>query len=398
MKIAIVADVLINSGGGLHMAMTAFNNFRKINNPNFEIVFVSTNKDLSVLLSKKLNLKTTLFDKNDILNKILLKLHNFSFVNYLSIKYDFHNIFEKFLKKNKIDLIFFLSPSSLVSLCDKTNFIYTIWEFQHKFTPFFPEYKSNSIENKDALNDFAIKKAFKLILGNNTDLNNFSKIYNVNPERLRTLMFPSYLTQIKNENNLDQIDFEFQEKINKKKFLFYPAQFWAHKNHEYIINSFEKIDDKNLYCIFTGIDKGNLNFIKKLIDKKKLNEKFIIFNYLSNEKIQYLYNKCYAVLFPSYVGSHSFPLFEGFYYKKPVIYNKYTIDEDLKNMVFQIDIEDKNDLNNILKSFISNKSGIINKVDKAKTYFEEKFNTKAIQDNIEKVLIEYEKFQKKWKD
>ena len=115
---------------------------------------------------------------------------------------------------------------------------------------FFPEYKSNSIKNKDALNDFAIKKAFKLILGNNTDLNNFSKIYNVNAERLRTLMFPSYLTQIKNENNLDQIDFEFQEKINKKKFLFYPAQFWAHKNHEYIINSFEKIDDKNLYCIY----------------------------------------------------------------------------------------------------------------------------------------------------
>ena len=67
-------------------------------------------------------------------------------------------------------------------------------------------------------------------------------------------------------------------------------------------------------------------------------------------------------------------------------------------MIFQIDIEDKNDLNNILKSFISNKSGTINKVDKAKTYFEEKFNAKAIQDNIEKVLIEYEKFQKKWKD
>ena len=98
------------------------------------------------------------------------------------------------------------------------------------------------------------------------------------------------------------------------------------------------------------------------------------------------------------MGSHSFPLFEGFYYKKPVIYNKYTIDEDLKNMVFQIDIEDKNDLNNILKSFISNKSEIISRVDKAKNYFEEKFNTKAIQDNIEKVLIEYEKFQKKWKD
>ena len=33
--------------------------------PNFEIVFVSTNKDLSVLLNKKLDLKTILFDKND---------------------------------------------------------------------------------------------------------------------------------------------------------------------------------------------------------------------------------------------------------------------------------------------------------------------------------------------
>ena len=32
MKVAVVSDVLVNSGGGLHMAMTAFSNFKKIKN------------------------------------------------------------------------------------------------------------------------------------------------------------------------------------------------------------------------------------------------------------------------------------------------------------------------------------------------------------------------------
>tara|TARA_B100000795_G_C22786198_1_gene434737 strand:- start:86 stop:1279 length:1194 start_codon:yes stop_codon:yes gene_type:complete len=396
MKIAVVSDVLVNSGGGLHMAMTAFLNFKKIKNAKLEIKFICTNKALHKKLKSELNLSSLLFDKQNLFNKISLKFNKLNFVKYINTKFSLNNLFESFLKKNDIDLVFFLSPSSLVLLCDSTNFVYTIWEFQHKFTPFFPEYKSNSIENKDNLNEFAIKKAYKLILGNNTDLSNFSQMYNVRTERLKTLMFPSYLTKLNKEITLNEFK-EFNEFIDNKKYIFYPAQFWAHKNHQYIIDAFEKIKDKNLYCVFTGIDKGNLSFIKKYIHKKNIKDRFIIFNYLEDEKIKFLYKKCHAIIFPSYVGSHSFPLFEGFFYKKPVIYNKYTIDENLSDKIFKLDIEDINDLERILIDLDMNKNKTDIKIDSANKYFFEQFKESKIQNDIENILLGYEKFSKKWK-
>lgn len=398
MKIAVVSDVLINSGGGLHMAMTAFNNFKKISNPKFEIKFICTSKDLFKKLKAELNIEPLLFDKQNLFNKMLLKLNGFNLIKYINNKFSLNNLFEIFLKKNDIDLVFFLSPSSLVLFCNNTNFVYTIWEFQHKFTPFFPEYKSNSIQIKDNLNEFAIKKAYKLILGNNTDLYNFSQIYNVRLERLQTLMFPSYLTTHIKEQEINDGEFpEYNKLINNKKFIFYPAQFWAHKNHQYVIDAFSKIKDKSLFCVFTGIDKGNLNFIKKYIENKNLKDQFIIFNYLDDEKIKFLYKKCFAVVFPSYVGSHSFPLFEGFFYRKPVIYNKYTIDKELSDKVFKLDIEDPSNLKKIIDELFINKKETDYKIDLAQNYFSEKFKDIKIQKEIENILLGYEKFSNKWK-
>jgi len=177
-----------------------------------------------------------------------------------------------------------------------------------------------------------------------------------------------------------------------------PNQFWAHKNHQYIIDAFTKIKDKNLHCVFTGIDKGNLSFIKKYINKKNIKDRFTIFNYLEDEKIKFLYKKCHAIIFPSYVGSHSFPLFEGFFYKKPVIYNKYTIDKDLSDKVFNLDIEDTNDLAKILEDLDTNKKYTEDKIDVAQKYFFEEFKESKIQKDIEDILLGYEKFSKKWKN
>ena len=123
MKIAVVSDVLVNSGGGLHMAMTAFLNFKKIKNAKLEIKFICTNKALHKKLKSELNLSSLLFDKQNLFNKISLKFNKLNFVKYINTKFSLNNLFESFLKKNDIDLVFFLSPSSLVLLCDSTNFV-----------------------------------------------------------------------------------------------------------------------------------------------------------------------------------------------------------------------------------------------------------------------------------
>ena len=55
---------------------------------------------------------------------------------------------------------------------------------------------------------------------------------------------------------------------NNKIIIFYPAQFWAHKNHKYIIDAAEILKNENntkYLFVFCGGNKGNFKYIKDLI-------------------------------------------------------------------------------------------------------------------------------------
>ena len=52
---------------------------------------------------------------------------------------------------------------------------------------------------------------------------------------------------------------------SNKKIIFYPAQFWAHKNHKYIIDAAEILKKKiiqNIYLFFVEAIKEILNILK----------------------------------------------------------------------------------------------------------------------------------------
>ena len=63
-------------------------------------------------------------------------------------------------------------------------------------------------------------------------------------------------------------------RFNKKtKYLFYPAQYWAHKNHIYILKALKILKSEEIAdvgAIFTGSDKGNLSFLKEYAFKNDL--------------------------------------------------------------------------------------------------------------------------------
>ena len=79
------------------------------------------------------------------------------------------NPFENKLINNDIELLFFLSPSSFVRFCEKINFVYNIWEVQHRSIPYFPEYSDkkysqSTYELREESYEFAVKRAFKIIV------------------------------------------------------------------------------------------------------------------------------------------------------------------------------------------------------------------------------------------
>ncbi len=396
MKIAVISDSKENSGGSLHVTLSAAKSLQLFNIPNLDLDFVVTQKSVFKILKKSHKGKIKLLDENNFTFKISSFLYRNIFFKKIYHKFSLDNYFETFVKKNKYDLVFFITPSSLLLLCNKVNFIYSIWEFAHKEHPSLPEYSENTVTNKDNYYNYACKHAFKIILFNEKSKKDFHKYYLVDKSKLETFFFSPLITNIPIKNNS-----EIDKLINNKKYIFYPAQFWPHKNHIYLLEAlkrYNKNKKEKVFLIFTGHDKGNLTFLKNKINNLGIAKEVFIFNYLDDEEICYLYKNCFAVAFPSLVGSQSLPLFESFFFQKPIMYNEKILDVFYKDSTLALNVDDYQNLGINIEKIINNPQLIDDITKKGLEIYKASLDENIVQEKLSKIFKNYQEYQNLWKN
>ena len=140
-----------------------------------------------------------------------------------------------------------------------------------------------------------------------------------------------------NPTCLDSIP-EIIQKQNIKNFIFYPAQFWKHKNHINLIKSLNLLKNHNVnipYLVCSGKDYGTLSECKKLA--KKLKVKFLYVGFLTHKELIWCYRNSLNTISSSYHESSCLTLKEA-------------IACGVKSISFS-DIEANNDLNYLPNSF-----------------------------------------------
>jgi hypothetical protein len=346
-NLGVILDIKLDSGGALHMTQShlyLLEKLKKKNKKNLNIFLIATNKKLSIFLKKNYNFKVFLYEKNLFFIRLLNYLYKKLFNLFLM---DSH--LEFFLKQKKINLVYFSSPSYLVLLFKNLSFIYTVFDLIDKKLEHLSEHDKSVVNVRNKSYKHASKYAKKIFITNDLRRKNFISQYQCNPSKIFTIQFEPNICLEKTRSKKIEIKFP-NKKI--KKFMFYPAQYWSHKNHSYIIKAMKKFNSKkleNIGCVFTGFDKGNLNYLKKISKKEGVSSKIIFFDYLANKELVYLYKKCLCVLFPSLIGFDSFPLYESFFFKKIIIYNKYSIDHRFKENIIPLDIKNYSDLEKKIK-------------------------------------------------
>ena len=221
-------------------------------------------------------------------------------------------------------MIFFITPSNLAYDLYKLNYIYTIWDLCHLDNPEFPEIRlNNQFEIREKLYSKVLKKSSFIITDCKENKKKIVKNYLVNRKKIITIPFePS--SKLTLEKNLEFESNLLKEKFNKKtKYLFYPAQYWAHKNHIYILKALKilKSEEKlDVGAIFTGSDKGNLSFLKEYAFKNDLINDVIFLDFVSDNDISRIYQHAFALVMPSYFGPSNLPPLEAFNFSLPVIY------------------------------------------------------------------------------
>ena len=314
-KIGLYLSAGPHSGGSFQYCLAVVKSLKFLDKKKYRIITFITNKIWRKYLPKEFVVIE--IKKNNKVDKYLnyLKFIIFSkklykyFCNLLSRKINL-------LNRHKCDLIIFPAQEEFSSKIF-TKSISVIHDLMHRYEPQFKEYSYIEKLRRDFLYKKICNNSFAVLVDSEIGKKHVIESYKIDKKKIFICQFevPEYLKLSKITNIFKKYN------VPKKKFIFYPAQFWQHKNHINLIRAFslfrEKITNVNLVLI--GVDKNNLSEIKKEIYKFNLEKSVFILGYVKNKDIFSFYKKASLLSYVTYCGPTNIPPLEAMYTGCPMI-------------------------------------------------------------------------------
>lgn len=224
----------------------------------------------------------------------------------------------KKMVENNISVIWY--PTQSVNF---TNWPYiaTVWDLQHRIQPYFPEVSLNGEWEKreDNFRKVLHKAAF-IITGAEAGKKEIMNYYNISEDRIWKIPHPTPAFCIAKSTEVKS-DIVLKKFGISKPYLFYPAQFWAHKNHVTLLKVLAVLKKKgiDIQLVFCGSDKGNKNHILNIINKLGLEEDVKLLGFIDKSELKVLYGEAEALVYASTFGPENLPPLEAMALDCPVI-------------------------------------------------------------------------------
>ena len=376
LNVAVVFEGELNVGGGFQTQLSTRLSLIKEERYNFiAVVFSLQNKTLL----EKHGIKA-IFLKINLLQKICRQIFRSNIFSKFNRHLKLKTFFEKRLDGEKIDLVYFLSPSALALDLVTHNYIFTIWDLSHRDTPEFPEVNHwREFESREILYNNAPKKAIAVLTDSELGKSNAIRRYGLDKERVFSA---SFAPSVNVKSNI-YIDVKNKYKIDGD-YIYYPAQFWSHKNHIYILDALAilKKQDIKISVIFSGSDKGNLQYVLNYAKNIGIEELVKYIGFAPNEEIYHLYKQSFALVMPSYFGPTNIPPLEAFSIGTPVFYSDLDgLREQVGDAAVLCDLNNPEDLANklIIMSDTSKRIEMIEKGFKRLDFLQ--------KNSVEKILV-----------
>ncbi len=249
---------------------------------------------------------------------------------------------EKIIKTHEIEMLWFVSLDYIPA---NIPYIVTILDVQHLLQPWFPEVNLIGISASRHQNYAKmLRSASVIITSTEVGKKEVEFFYQVPAQNIKVVPFatpsfalnadqnpeisatsPEAFSEVFSEVFSDLPEFRSSNfcssDLFSKGFLFYPAQFWAHKNHVGLLLAVKNLRDQynlNFPLVFAGSNKGNLEFIKQKVAELRLEQVYFL-GFVSQDQLIWLYRYAFALVFPTFFGPDNLPPLEAFALGCPVI-------------------------------------------------------------------------------
>ena len=344
-RIVIYLSMTPDAGGKYQYTLTILNGLASLDRQEYEIFAVYKNvnwaNQIPATISNKIkSIERNIFSK--IIRKIVLSMPAGLALWRVLSKYV--DPLYKQLYSLSPSLIFYPGGDSVAYEFNMPGII-PIFDLMHRYESSFPEVSGKKIfKMREKHYSGVCKYATAILVDSGIGKKQVIESYKVsNEENIFVLPFiaPPYVRH--QEDNINS----FENYDLPQKYIFYPAQFWHHKNHLRLLKAIAQLKEKGTHvnAVFVGTKNNAYAEVLKQISNLKIDKQIFIFEYVKNNEIVFLYKNAVALVMPTFFGPTNIPPLEAFVLECPVITsNIYGIPEQLGAGALLVDPKDVNDL------------------------------------------------------
>jgi len=196
-----------------------------------------------------------------------------------------------------------------------------VWDLQHRLQPWFPEVSAGGTwRQRETFYGEYLRRATYIIAGTEAGRSEIERFYQVTSNRIKILPHPTPASTLNAKPS--DIAGVLKKYGLRSNYLFYPAQFWSHKNHANLLLAAAELKREHqldLPVVFVGSNKGNEEYLRTFAAQLNPPVDVAFLGFVPLEDLVALYRGAFALAYVTFFGPENLPPLEAFALGCPVI-------------------------------------------------------------------------------
>jgi glycosyltransferase involved in cell wall biosynthesis len=227
-------------------------------------------------------------------------------------------VVQSLVAQQQIDFVWFAWPY-FESV--EVPFATTVWDLGHRQMPWFPEVSLSgwTFEQREHYYRTVLPRASLIVTGNASGARALSHFYQVPAESICEIPLPVDAARL--QAVAADAAAVASLGLEPGSYLFYPAQFWPHKNHVTLLDALRllRASGRSLKLVFSGSDKGNRAYVERYAAELSLAESVLFAGFVEEAVLHQLYLNAFATAYGSLMGPDNLPPLEAMALGCPVV-------------------------------------------------------------------------------
>ncbi len=384
-KIALYIDVDFQGSGVSQYNKALLNALIALSSKNRSITVIYTRKCWENHVNRFPQIKSVFLKNNKLLNQLY----------QLFISIGLHFIAKKiaqnldsrvaFIENNIFDFIIFPSGDTIACLVN-SNVICTIHDLMHRYERRFKEsgnyliyhYRENYYKN-------LLLSATIVLVDSNLGKKQVIDSYTQITAKIFSLPYiaPDYIYS----QNISPPN-ESRQAIYNRRYLFYPAVFWSHKNHINLILAIKILKERGqeIDLLLGGKKQFEYRKLLKLVIEENLEENIKFLGYVSDKDVIDLYKNAFAMVMPTFYGPTNIPPIEAILLNcPPIVSNNYGMPEQFEDAAIYFNPYSPLQIADAIESLLGN-NDLRNCLLKNGEKIKEKFSQNRFEADLKNIL------------